>query len=721
MLGLLLVCWLGCWVPAPVWAATVPSDRPELTLELLQERLKSPMQSEGGRVLDLRHLIIDLRPENGDLRDQFYERLQTQLQRSGTPLGLDLSYSQIKGELVLSKLGLRTPLYGKALSPIFSEAEQIQLQRDRRRLSQLRQLSQSLLTTPGGNGQLTPPSQITVFRGPLKLVQTRFEGAVNASNTFFLNRVEAPGADFTQEVDCSETRFSQPVNFTSAVFRRDLRFRNSIFFAKAGFSQDQFQGVANFQGSEFQAAVRFNQGRFQQLANFSRTQWQGTADFSQTQWQNTAMFTKARFLQPLFLTEAVFEQTLLLREAQFNHPVNLRGAQILNRADFSYGSFGKAAYLNISGLEFDADQAKILGDPGQIGRVLSAPLLSGNETLFRNLIQNFRQLQQIADANQVEYSMQQLRLRELSQRFLGTNLNTATLNQLGRLGFSTVQATQIIQTRSRHSFRSLTELLSLETVDFATLIRVRTRAIAEEPLPPIWNLSRRIGWGWQWLGLSLLLLLSRYGSSFGLVFGVGMLAIAYFGLLFWVLDRWRRFRHPPVIPTVFESAWVLISGGLLTLTAVSAIARTATQPGWTLFCLGVMTLPLPLLMVVRIYQQGRYHDQMAVSYFVEEGTLRQLRLLIGRLPTIPRYPLFRERYLPLLWNRRWNWLNYYDFSLNNFVKLGFNDIRLRDEHLPGLISALVWYQWSLGLLYIALLLWTLSRTIPGLNLLIYLK
>ena len=46
---------------------------------------------------------------------------------------------------------------------------------------------------------------------------------------------------------------------------------------------------------------------------------------------------------------------------------------------------------------------------------------------------------------------------------------------------------------------------------------------------------------------------------------------------------------------------------------------------------------------------------------------------------------------------------------------------LRDEHLPGLISGLVWYQWSLGLLYIVLLFWTLSRTIPGLNLLIYLK
>jgi hypothetical protein len=41
--------------------------------------------------------------------------------------------------------------------------------------------------------------------------------------------------------------------------------------------------------------------------------------------------------------------------------------------------------------------------------------------------------------------------------------------------------------------------------------------------------------------------------------------------------------------------------------------------------------------------------------------------------------------------------------------------------VPTLLNILVWYQWSLGTLYIALLLWTLSRTIPGLNLLIYFR
>jgi hypothetical protein len=159
----------------------------------------------------------------------------------------------------------------------------------------------------------------------------------------------------------------------------------------------------------------------------------------------------------------------------------------------------------------------------------------------------------------------------------------------------------------------------------------------------------------------------------------------------------------------------------LSLLGLAAIFRTSEQPWLTLTCLAIVIIPIPVALLFLVYQQGRYHDLMDRSYFVEDGSLRQFRLLIGRLPNMPRFVFFRDRYMPILWDRRWNWLNYFDFSLNNLLKFGFNDIRLRDEHLPGLINTLAWYQWLLGILYIALLLWTLSRTIPGLNLLIYFK
>ena len=660
---------------APARAIATPAtERSPLTLELLQERLKSPIASEGVRIIDLRQLIINLRPENAEFRDQFYQLLQTQLNRSTTPLGLDFSHSIIQGELIGSKLGLRSaagssatssPLYGEVLSPLLTLQEQQQLLRDPRQLSQL---------------ALIP--SVTVFRGTLKLVQTRFTGTVNFANTFFLHRVEANGAIFSQPVDCSETRWIRLADFSNTTFSRDVNFNDSVFFAKAGFTKVQFRGVANFQGTTFEDDAVFSKTQFEQLGNLSRSHFQGLADFSHTDWHDRALFSKSQFKQLFSLSETTFEKSVAFRETQFNKSVNLRAVSLLEQMDFSNARFFPESYLNVANMTFDSDQAKIIGDAGQIGRILSVPMLKGNEYVLRNLVRNFRSLQQISDANQLEYTTQRLRRQQLGRQLMGED------RQGGQGGNDKA----------------------------AALLSPNSQTSKNTPSPLSWILDSL-----YWIGLSLLLLLSQYGTSFWLVFGVGMVAIAYFGLLFWLVDRFRRRYPQPVLPTAFETPWMLGSYTVLTFAGVTAIFRSSDQPWLTLACLGGVILLVPMLLLGRLYKQGRYHDLMDVSYFVEDGSLRQLRLLIGRLPVMPRFEVFRDRYMPILWNRRWNWLNYYDFSLNNLLKIGFNDIRLRDEHLPGIITTLVWYQWSLGILYIALLLWTLSRTIPGLNLLIYLK
>lgn len=714
-LAFVLSLWLWCLglaFPQAADAAVALPDRAALTLEVLQARLKAPMQSEGIRTVDLRQFVIDLSPENAVFRDQFYRLVQAQIQRSPVPLGLDLSYSVVRGEFKISDLGLRTPLYGQSQLPLFNQAEQSQLARDRRRLFQLSQLSRSLLV----QSQLTP-LQITVLRGSLALVQTRFEGFVNFTNTFFLGRVEAQGATFAQEADWSETRFGRSANFANAVFQRDVRFRSAIFFDRSRFNQTQFQGAANFQSSEFQASASFNQAVFQQFVNLTRIQWRDTADLSQTRWQETVLFDRDKFSQPLFLSEAVFEKSVSFRQAQFNQQVNLRGAAILDQADFADASFAPRAYLNVPNLQFDPRQASILGNPGQISRVLSVPTLQGNETLLRNLVQNFRQLQAVVDANNIQYTAEKLRLRQFQQRLQGTDLNAATPKQLERVGFSAGQIAVILQARSEQPFRTISDVLRLDKIDFATYVKVRDRITVGKAL----SIS---GWlldGFQWIGLSLLLLLTRYGTSFWLVWGVGLIAIAHFGVLFWFVDRFRRLCPRIIMPALPEVLWVVGGFSTLTCAGLAAVFRTGEFPWYTLACIELVIVPIPTVLLLLLYWQGRHHDLMEASYLVEDGSMRQVRFLIGRLPNIPINPAFRERYTPILWERRWGWLNYFDFSLNNLLRFGFNDIRLRDQQMPGLITALVWYQWCLGLLYFALLLWTLSRTIPGLNLLIYFK
>ncbi|MEH2024979.1 pentapeptide repeat-containing protein [Nostoc sp.] len=712
------------FLPLPAWAAQ--PERTSLTLELLQERLRTPTLREGNLTVDLQKMVIDLRPENTKFRDAFYQLLRKEL---GTkPLGLDLSYALILGDFVGSDLGLRTPLYAKAIAPIFTATEQEKL--ERLRFVCLESLAIGLPNSKDCRSLLgtesTPSSEITVFRGVLTLVQTRFNGEVKFSNTFFLQSVDAQGATFLQPTNWTETRFARPVSFTSANFQQATSFQSSIFFEKANFKKIKFQQLADFQGSIFEKTANFNQATFKLVAKFSSVQWQGNADFSDVYFANQAQFTKADFNQFLLLTEVTFEQAVSFREAEFNQLVNLQGANILNQADFSDARFATEACLSVPGLTFNSNQAKILGNPGQIGKMFCIPTLQGNQNILRNLGQNFRQQQQIADANELEYTKQRLRLIELGHRLTATNINTATVATLIKLGFSATQAEAIAQRRLVKSFRNSSELLTIADIDLekytqlnvdAQGLVVRHRLIVGETL----SIGGWLLQAWSWLALSILLLLSGYGTSFWLVFGVGGLAIAYFGLLFWLVDRYRRLHPVPIIPTSYETISILVSFSVLEFFSLLAIFRNAEQPWLTLGCLLIIIVPIPMTLLIRLYQQGRYHDLMDVSYFTEDGTFRQLRLLIGRLPVIPRNETFRERYMPLLCDRRWNWLNYYDFSLNNLVKLGFNDIRLRDQHLPGIISALAWYQWSLGVIYITLVLWTLSRTIPGLNLLIYLK
>jgi Pentapeptide repeats (9 copies) len=706
--------------PLPASGVSAELERVPLTLELLQERLQAPTVREGNLTVDLREMIIDLRPENVTFRDAFYQMLRKELQKSGSkPLGLDLSHSLIQGDFVGSDLGLRTPLYAQAIAPIFTSSEQEQLERLRTVCLQSLAIAlpnakdcKSLLAT-----QSTTSTAISVFRGSLTLEETRFNGKVDFSNTFFLQPVNAKNSIFINSAFWNETRFSRIVSFANAIFYKDSDFQDSIFFGKTNFKQTEFQELTYFQNTFFEENVTFSAAIFKHSVKFSRVQWQGNADFSGVHFFEQVKFTKDIFNQFLFLQESIFENAMTFQESQFNQSVNLRGASILNQADFSDARFAQGAFLNVSGLIFNSNQAKILGNPGQIGKRIIVCGLQGNQTVLRNLGQNFRQLQQIADANQLEYTKQQLQLNELSRRLVGTNINSASQKRLIDLGFSAVQAEAIARRRTLHPFRNKSELLTLADIDYDTYSQMSSRIIVGEPL----SLG---GWflqAWVWLGLNLLLLLSKDGTNFSLVMGVGMIAIAYFGLLFWLVDRFRRLHPVPIIPTSYEITSMLMSFSLLMVLGLLAVFRTAENPLLTLMCLFIIIVPVPTGLLLLLYKQGRYHDLLDVSYFTEDGTLRQLRLLIGRLPVIPRYYMFRERYLPILCDRRWNWLNYYDFSLNNLLKLGFNDIRLRDEHLPGIITILAWYQWILGILYLTLVFWTLSRTIPGLNLLIYLK
>jgi hypothetical protein len=623
-------------------AAATNIARVPLTVELLAERLNNPIQDEGFSLIDLRNFIIDLNNSNAEFREQFYQQLRSKLNRSQTPLGIDFSESIIEGEFNASKIALPTPLSLDSLSSLLTPIEQEKIA-----------LYQDFYPEAG---ELIPT--VNLFRGSIKLNGTKLSGKVDFSNTLFLQRLEVSATNFFQEVNWSNSLFGRNVDFTNVSFARDVNFNNTSFFGNAQFNQAKFLEVSTFVGSMFQGTVNFTRSDFQQLADFERISCWQEANFSQVRWRDRIIFSQGEFAKSLSFTKSTFEKAAAFRSGNFRDTVNFADVSLLEQVDFSNAIFSDNSYLNVAGLGFDAAKATILGDNGSIGKVIAVDRLISNENVLRNFVKEFRDLEQISDAIQVQYTTERLRLKQL-----GSEVFTIKIQQIFKISW--------------------------------------------------------IGKLLIWTGLNLLLLLSDYGTNFSLVFAVGILATVYFGLLFWFVDRCRRRLPTPILPERYEIIAMVGSFAIVSLLTLLDIIYSAEQPLLTLGCMAILMLPVPTILLLVLYKQGRYHDLIDVTYFVEDGSMRQLRLLIGRLPNIPRFSFYRERYLPILWEKHWNWLNYYDFSLNNFFKFGFNDLRVRDLHLPMLVNSLVWYQWALGLLYITLLLWTLSRTIPGLNLLIY--
>lgn len=704
LVGIVVLVGMG-W-PHPAQAGELPS----LTPLLLRDRLEHPISVDGRSLVDLGGLDIDLRDLGPDaLGTLFYTHLQTRLGKSR--LGLRLDGAILHGDLDLTRLGLRVPFSGQALDALLTLPEQEQLQRDRRRSRQFSRLSRLLLLDDRARSSL----QISVWRGPLSMAGTTVNGTVRLGSMFFLDRVRLSQSHITETLAAAASRFAQKLYLDQLRVDGATQFRNAIFLQGIRGDLAYWGGPLNWQGSLAEAGVNFYRATFAAPVQGERSQWNGSADFSQTIWQQSTSFARAQFGDALYLTEAQLNAPLSWRGSRFARPVNLRGATVQGSLDFTNATFAPGAYVNVAQLEFDPETAKLAGTPGQIGQLLVIPSLRGNETLLRSLIRNFRNLEQITDANQVSRTQAQLIAANLGQRLTGVDLNRATLAALVRIGIPGDAAEAVIQARQIHPLAAVLDLLSLDGMDLATYLRVRDRVTLQAP-------TRLLDWfatALHWVGLSALLLLSANGTNASLVLGIGTVAIAWFSGIFWLVDRLRRFRSPPVVPTRTETIWMAGSMAIALTLGIAVIAQSSDRPLLSLATLFGLIGPVPIALITQLYRQGRYHNHMQSSYFVENGELRQLQLLIARLPIIPRFFFYRDRYMPLLWDRRWNWLNYYGLSLNNWLKFGFNDVRLRDECVPGIVSALVWYQWSLGLVYVALFLWTLSRTIPGLNLLIY--
>ncbi|MGL5074586.1 MAG: pentapeptide repeat-containing protein, partial [Waterburya sp.] len=448
------------------------------------------IQQEGKETIDLSNYIIDLSNSDSEFSQQFYQKINNTISRASNPITIDFSHSIIRGDFKLNQLGIYSPVEAGALSSLFTPLEQEKIQQ----------------YYPVVNNDGKQILKINILRNSFEFNETIFTGQVDSTNSLFLQPLIAKAAIFQNSVKFNQSIFGKEVNFNEAVFSQNSNFFHSHFFAKSKFKRTIFQGITDFSNSQFEAVIEFNEALFEQLTDFTRCVFLQPVNFSKTRYRDRLILAKTKFLDALIFINSTFEKTVTLRDIYANSIINLQDAHLLNILDFSNAFLTPQARINASGLAFDDAEAKIIGETGRIGKFIVVQHIQGNETVLRNLIRNFRSLEQIADANYLEYQREQLRAKQISDR--------------------------------------LTQILWQQIFTWSWLSLIP-----------------------QWMGLKLLLLLGDYGTNINLLFNVGIMAIAFFSFLFWLIDRYRPFISQPMIPSRYEIS--VMVGSYLSLTIFS--------------------------------------------------------------------------------------------------------------------------------------------------------
>ena len=170
------------------------------------------------------------------------------------------------------------------------------------------------------------------------------------------------------------------------------------------------------------------------------------------------------------------------------------------------------------------------------------------------------------------------------------------------MGFSQTQAESIIHRRLIKPFRNKNELLAIADIDPSIYTRLNSRVVVREEF----SFGGWLILVWKYVTLASLLLLSGYGTNFWLVVGIGIIITAYFGLLFWFLDRFRRLNPKPIIPTSYETISMLVSFNILLLFGFFAIFDNTYSFGLTIGYLTLITVPFPSLLIFSTLQKRSF-------------------------------------------------------------------------------------------------------------------
>jgi uncharacterized protein YjbI with pentapeptide repeats len=204
---------------------------------------------------------------------------------------------------------------------------------------------------------------------------------------------------FSKKVDFIGTNFTgQNAYFSGTQFSGQVDLSKTHFYAgKAVFQDTEFDDMADFSYANFIKSSNFNGANFTNKVLFEASNFTGKATFQSAQFHKEGNFKNSNFGKEIDLSNSHFFKDGIFRDSKFDGLVNLNHVRFDGDVDLGKSVFGDKAQLHLDETKY----GKIYLRWEQIkGGLFKDSLLFYNEEAFLSLIQNYKSLGWIGDANE---------------------------------------------------------------------------------------------------------------------------------------------------------------------------------------------------------------------------------------------------------------------------------------------------------------------------------
>jgi len=272
------------------------------------------------------------------------------------------------------------------------------------------------------NSNLTNASfEYAKFLGLTYFQEARFIGTANFYNSEFHGPAYFNGAKFLDGLSAMRCRFYKISEFKNASFDNTALFRNTNFYEDSNFEVSNFNGNSNFREVIFWKPVTFRGSKFKEYAIFKKSIFNNSADFKSTNFSSDVDFSDSTFKNDASFVSSKFMYEAKFAKTRFDD-ANFWKSFFGGKADFSESKFNQAFFedCNFSGT-LDLNKAKY--DKMYI-RIKDIDKLAFSETTYKSLIDNFKKLGFIEDANDCYYRFMVEYSQKLNNKIKTMQINT---------------------------------------------------------------------------------------------------------------------------------------------------------------------------------------------------------------------------------------------------------------------------------------------------------